>query len=62
MRAAELHHAHDGPRPISSPIDRQVCVLTPEDWAHWLFLSKLQEELLWPFRPARSMPTVREGG
>ena len=43
--------------------DRQVCVLSPADWAHWLFLSKPQEELLRPL-PAGTLDvvTVREGG
>jgi putative SOS response-associated peptidase YedK len=43
--------------------DRQVCVLSPGDWAHWLFLSKPQEELLKPL-PAGTLDvvTVREGG
>jgi putative SOS response-associated peptidase YedK len=43
--------------------DRQVCVLDPRDWAHWLFLTKPQEELLAPL-PAGTLDvaTVREGG
>jgi len=42
--------------------DRQVCVLTPEDWAHWLFLSKPQDDLLRPL-PASTLDveTVRKG-
>ena len=28
--------------------DRQVVVLRPEDWAHWLFLTKPESELLRP--------------
>lgn len=42
--------------------DRQVCVLSHTDWAHWLFLSKPQEELLRPL-PAGTLEvvTVREG-
>ena len=42
--------------------DRQVCVLAPEDWAHWLFLTRPQEELLVPL-PAGTLEvvTVREG-
>lgn len=42
--------------------DRQVCVLQPEDWAHWLFLSKPQGELLRPL-PAGTLEvvTVRSG-
>lgn len=43
--------------------DRQVCVLAPQDWAHWLFLSRPQETLLRPL-PAGTLDvvTVREGG
>jgi putative SOS response-associated peptidase YedK len=42
--------------------DRQVCVLAPEDWAHWLFLSKPQDDLLKPL-PAGTLDvkTVRKG-
>lgn len=42
--------------------DRQVCVLAPDDWAHWLFLSKPQEALLKPL-PAGTLAveTVRKG-
>jgi putative SOS response-associated peptidase YedK len=41
--------------------DRQVCVLKPEDWAAWLFLTRPEEELLKPL-PAGSLDvvTVRE--
>lgn len=47
--SAELHHADHRPGPDFAPVhDRQVCVLKPEDWAAWLFLSKPQEELLRP--------------
>jgi putative SOS response-associated peptidase YedK len=52
------------PGPDIEPFhDRQVCVLAPEDWAHWLFLSKPQAELLKPL-PAGTLDivTVREGG
>lgn len=28
--------------------DRQVVILRPEDWAHWLFLTRTEEELLKP--------------
>jgi putative SOS response-associated peptidase YedK len=43
--------------------DRQVCVLAPADWAHWLFLTKPQEALLVPL-PAGTLDvvTVRDGG
>ena len=42
--------------------DRQVCVLGPDDWAAWLFLTRPEEELLRPL-PAGSLSveTVREG-
>ncbi|MBN9316171.1 MAG: SOS response-associated peptidase [Devosia sp.] len=37
------------PGPDIAPIhDRQVCVLRPEQWAHWLFLTKPEAELLVP--------------
>lgn len=51
------------PGPDIAPIhDRQVCVLKPEDWAAWLFLTKLQQDLLRPL-PAGTLvvETVREG-
>ena len=40
--------------------DRQVVVLRPADWAHWLFLTRPEEELLKPL-PAGSLTveTVR---
>jgi putative SOS response-associated peptidase YedK len=42
--------------------DRQVCALAPADWAHWLFLTRPQEELLVPL-PAGALEvvTVRAG-
>ncbi len=37
------------PGPDIAPYhDRQVVVLRPADWAHWLFLTKPEEELLKP--------------
>ena len=33
---------------IASIHDRQVCVLKPEQWADWLFLTKPEAELLAP--------------
>jgi putative SOS response-associated peptidase YedK len=51
------------PGPDIAPIhDRQVCVLRPEDWAAWLFLTRPEEELLRPM-PAGSLVVeiVREG-
>jgi putative SOS response-associated peptidase YedK len=42
--------------------DRQVCVLAPEDWAHWLFLSKPQDALLGPLpKGTLDVETVRKG-
>jgi putative SOS response-associated peptidase YedK len=42
--------------------DRQVCVLKPEEWAAWLFLTRPQEELLRPL-PAGTLEVtlVRQG-
>jgi putative SOS response-associated peptidase YedK len=42
--------------------DRQVCVLRPDEWAAWLFLTRPEEELLRPL-PAGSLvvETVRKG-
>lgn len=51
------------PGPDIAPYhDRQVCVLAPQDWAHWLFLSRPQDELLRPL-PAGTLDveTVRKG-
>jgi putative SOS response-associated peptidase YedK len=51
------------PGPDIAPIhNRQVCVLEPEDWAAWLFLTKSEEELLRPL-PAGTLvvEVVREG-
>lgn len=51
------------PGPDVAPIhDRQVCVLRPEDWAAWLFLTKAEAELLRPL-PGGSLTVevVREG-
>jgi putative SOS response-associated peptidase YedK len=46
------------PGPDIAPIhDRQVCVILPEDWAHWLFLTKPEEELLKPL-PAGMLDVV----
>ena len=46
------------PGPDIAPIhDRQVCVILPEDWAHWLFLTKPEEELLRPL-PAGTLDVV----
>ncbi len=43
------------PGPDIAPYhDRQVCVIRPEDWAHWLFLTKPETELLAPL-PAGSL-------
>ena len=51
------------PGPDIAPIhDRQVCVLRPEDWAAWLFLTRPEAELLRPL-PAGTLDVevVREG-
>jgi putative SOS response-associated peptidase YedK len=51
------------PGPDIAPYhDRQVCVLRPEDWAAWLFLTRPEAELLRPL-PAGSLTieTVRPG-
>ena len=42
--------------------DRQICVLKPEDWAAWLFLTRPEADLLKPL-PAGSLlvETVRPG-
>jgi len=47
---------------IATYHDRQVCVLPPEDWGAWLFLTRPEEELLKPL-PAGSLrvETVRPG-
>ncbi|MDB5540610.1 MAG: putative response-associated peptidase [Devosia sp.] len=46
------------PGPDIAPYhDRQVCVILPEDWAHWLFLTKPEAELLKPL-PAGSLDVV----
>lgn len=46
------------PGPDIAPLhDRQVCVILPEDWAHWLFLTKPEEELLKPL-PAGTLDVV----
>jgi len=51
------------PGPDIAPYhDRQVCVLRPEDWAAWLFLTRPEADLLRP-QPAGSLvvETVRPG-
>jgi putative SOS response-associated peptidase YedK len=51
------------PGPDIAPYhDRQVCVLAPLEWAHWLFLTKPEADLLRPL-PAGSLEvvTVRAG-
>jgi putative SOS response-associated peptidase YedK len=51
------------PGPDVAPYhDRQIVILRPEDWAHWIYLSKLEEELLRPLpRGSLLVETVREG-
>ena len=51
------------PGPDIAPYhDRQVCLLRPQDWAAWLFLTRPEAELLRPL-PAGSLKveTVRPG-
>jgi putative SOS response-associated peptidase YedK len=51
------------PSPDVQPYhNRQVVVLKPEDWAHWIYLTKPQGELLRPL-PEGSLEaeTIREG-
>lgn len=51
------------PGPDIAPIhDRQVCVLRPQDWAAWLFLTRPQEDLLRPLPEGTLVvEVVREG-
>lgn len=51
------------PGPDIAPIhDRQVCVLKPEDWAAWLFLTRPEAELLRPLSAGTLVvEVVREG-
>jgi putative SOS response-associated peptidase YedK len=51
------------PGPDIAPYhDRQVVVLRPEDWAHWLFLTKPESELLRPLpKGSLEVETVRPG-
>ena len=42
--------------------DRQVCVLAPDEWAAWLFLTRPQEELLRPLpKGTLGVTLVRNG-
>lgn len=46
------------PGPDVAPYhDRQVAILKPEDWAHWLFLTRPENELLRPL-PAGTLEVV----
>ncbi len=49
------------PGPDIAPYhDRQIVVLRPEDWAHWLFLTKAEAELLKPLpKGSLKVETVR---
>ena len=49
------------PGPDIAPYhDRQVVILRPEDWAHWLFLTKSEAELLKPLpKGSLAVETVR---
>ena len=51
------------PGPDIAPYhDRQVVVLKPGDWAHWLFLTKPESELLRPLpKGSLEVETVRPG-
>ncbi|MBD8064735.1 SOS response-associated peptidase [Devosia sp. PTR5] len=51
------------PGPDIAPVhDRQVCVLRPEDWAAWLFLTRPQAQLLRPLPAGTlSVTVVRQG-
>ena len=51
------------PGPDIAPYhDRQVVVLRPEDWAHWLFLTKAEGELLKPLpKESLAVEMVRGG-
>ena len=51
------------PGPDVAPIhDRQVCVLTPAEWAAWLFLTRPEPELLRPLLAGHlAVDVVREG-
>lgn len=42
--------------------DRQIVVLRPSDWAHWIYLTKTEAELLRPLpEGSLAVETVREG-
>jgi putative SOS response-associated peptidase YedK len=42
--------------------DRQVVILRPADWAHWLFLTKPEDELLKPLpKGSLTVETIRPG-
>jgi putative SOS response-associated peptidase YedK len=42
--------------------DRQIVVLRPEDWGHWIYLTRLQNELLRPLpRGSLAVETARPG-
>ncbi|RWL15139.1 MAG: SOS response-associated peptidase [Mesorhizobium sp.] len=47
---------------IVSYHDRQVVVLRPTDWAHWIYLTKTETELLRPLpEGSLAVETVRQG-
>ncbi len=51
------------PGPDVAPIhDRQVCVLRPDEWAAWLFLTGQEQELLRPLPGGSLMVEVVRGG
>ena len=51
------------PGPDVAPYhDRQVVVLQPSDWAHWIYFTRPESELLRPLPPASfTVETVRTG-
>lgn len=51
------------PSPDVAPYhDRQIVVLRPTDWAHWIYLTKTEAELLCPLpEGSLTVETVREG-
>ena len=51
------------PGPDIAPYhDRQVCVLAPDDWAAWLFLTRPQSDLLRPLPPGTLDVTLLRPG
>ena len=62
-RATCIRDVDDGATPRRPALSRSpVVVLRPDDWAHWIYLTKPQRELLRPL-PEGSLEakTIREG-